>query len=289
MTLILGFATVLGLVFGGFVLSGGSFGVILHALPYEGMMIGGAAIGSFIIANSFATIKQSVAGIMKVMKGPKWKANDYLDLLSFMFELTTMVNTKGVNAAMSQLEDPHDSELFAKYPRIQKDHHVAHMISDLYRVESLGFTKPMEKEDLMDKQLKKHHHEVLAPAGAIQNMADALPAIGIVAAVLGVIKTMSSIDKPPEVLGGMIGGALVGTFLGVFLAYCLVNPIANRLKAIEDTDAAFLNVVRDIIIASSKGNKPVVAVEVGRAAIPTAMQPNFAEVEQVQTDIKNAS
>ncbi len=285
MTLILGFIIVMGMVFGGFTLAGGKFDIILHALPFEGMMIGGAAIGSFVIANSIPLIKQSGGGILKVMKGPKWKAADYTDLLSLMFELTKIYKVKGAVGLDPHMEDPKTSSVFSRYPKIQSDHHTVELITDTLRLVTLGFDDQYQVEDNIVKKLKKHHHEVLAPANAIQVMADGLPAIGIVAAVLGVIKTMASIDKPPAVLGGMIGGALVGTFLGVFLAYCLVGPIASRLTQIEEEDAAFLNVVRDIVIATLAGQPPQIAIEIGRGSVPTLMQPSFFEVEQSQKEI----
>ncbi|MBO9428455.1 flagellar motor stator protein MotA [Sulfitobacter sp. R18_1] len=285
MTLIVGFLVVLGMVFGGFMLAGGKFDIILHALPFEGMMIGGAAIGSFIIANSIPLIKQSLGGILKVMKGPKWKSQDYTDLLLLMFELTKIYKNKGAVGLDEHVEDPKSSEVFSRYPKIQGDHHAVELITDSFRMISMGFDDQFQVEDNINKKLKKHHHEVMAPAGALQVMSDGLPAIGIVAAVLGVIKTMASIDKPPAILGGMIGGALVGTFLGVFLSYCLVAPIASRLGQIEEDDSAFFNVIRDILIATVSGQPPAIAIELGRGAVPTNMQPNFYEIEQAQKEL----
>ncbi|NDV52817.1 flagellar motor stator protein MotA [Salipiger sp. PrR003] len=288
MTLIIGIIMVLGLVFGGFTLSGGKFDIITHALPYEGMMIGGAALGSFIIANSISLIKQSGAGTLKVAKGAKWKAQDYNDLLLMMFELTRLYKAKGPQGIDPHIEDPGSSDIFKKYPKILKDHHAMDLITDTFRSITLGLTDPMLVEEHIAKQLKKHHHEALAPANSIQVMADGLPAIGIVAAVLGVIKTMSSIDKPPAILGGLIGGALVGTFLGVFIAYCFVAPIAARLTQIEEEDAAFLNVIRDVIIATAQKLPPEIAIELGRGAIPSNMQPSFSDVEEAQNGVRNA-
>ncbi|SHI66888.1 chemotaxis protein MotA [Palleronia salina] len=282
MTLILGILIVFGLVFGGFMLSGGKMDIVIHALPYEGMMIGGGAIGAFVIANSFGVAKQSAKGIIRVIKGPQWKAQDYNDLLSLMYELARVYRQKGIVAMDPHVEDPHSSEIFQRYPKILKDHFAIDLITDSFRMVSMQFDDRYQMEDLINRKIKKHHHESLVPASAIQTMSDGLPAIGIVAAVLGVIKTMSSIDQPPEVLGKMIGGALVGTFLGVFLAYCMVAPIAGRLKQIEEEDGAFYAVIREVIVAIVSGHPPSVAVEIGRGNIPTVKQPDFSTVEEAQ-------
>jgi chemotaxis protein MotA len=285
MTLFLGLAMVFGLVFGGFILSGGKMDIVLHALPFEGMMIGGAAIGAMVIQNSISVIKKAGAGVVKVIKGPKWKGQDYNDLLSLMYELTRVYKSKGILALDDHIENPDSSEIFGRYPKIAKDHFSLDLIRDSFRMLSLQYDDKYGTEDIINRKIKKHHHEALEAAHAIQAMADGLPAIGIVAAVLGVIKTMSSIDQPPEVLGAMIGGALVGTFLGVFLAYCIVQPISGRLTQIEDEDGAFYHVIRDIFVAMVDGNPPNICVEIGRGNIPTRMQPDFYEVEAAQREL----
>ncbi|GGG67571.1 flagellar motor protein MotA [Salipiger pallidus] len=285
MTMLLGLALVFGLVFGGFMLSGGKMDIVLHALPFEGMMIGGAAIGAFVIANSMSVVKASAAGIVKVMKGPRWKAGDYSDLLKLMYELSRIYKTKGVLALDSHIESPGDSDIFKRYPRIMADHFAIDLIRDSFRMLSMQFDDRFATEDVINRKIRKHHHEAQAPVHAIQQVADGLPAIGIVAAVLGVIKTMSSIDQPPEILGGMIGGALVGTFLGVFLAYCMVQPVSGRLKQIEEEDGAFYLVIRDIFVAMVSDHPPNICVEIGRGNIPTRMQPDFYEVESAQKEL----
>lgn len=288
MTLFLGLAMVFGLVFGGFILSGGKMDIVLHALPFEGMMIGGAAIGAMVIQNSFSVIKSAGKGVGKVVKGPKWKGQDYNDLLALMYELTRIYKAKGILALDDHIENPDSSEIFQRYPKIAKDHFSLDLIRDSFRMLSLQYDDKYGTEDIINRKIKKHHHEALEAAHAIQAMADGLPAIGIVAAVLGVIKTMSSIDQPPEVLGAMIGGALVGTFLGVFLAYCIVQPISGRLTQIEDEDGAFYHVIRDIFVAMVEGNPPNICVEIGRGNIPTRMQPDFYEVEAAQRELPAA-
>ncbi|MDG4648663.1 flagellar motor stator protein MotA [Roseibacterium sp. SDUM158017] len=288
MFLIVGLLVVFGLVFGGFMLSGGKMDIVLHALPFEGMMIGGGSIGAFLIANSMTVIKDSVRGVMKVLKGPKWKREDYSDLLKLLFELTRLFKNKGMLELDPHIENPRDSEIFKRYPRILADHFAIDLITDSFRMLSMQFDDKFQTEEVMNRKLRKHHHETLAASKAIQTMADGLPAIGIVAAVLGVIKTMSSVDEPPEVLGKMIGGALVGTFLGVFLAYCMVAPISGRLKQIEDEDSAFYAIIRDVFVAMVAEHPPNICIEIGRGNIPTHMQPNFYQVESAQKELAAA-
>lgn len=285
MTLFIGLVMIFGMVFGGFMLSGGNMDIVLYALPYEGMMIGGASIGAFIIANSFGVVKSSAKGVLRVVKGPRWKAQDYNDMLDLMFELSRLYKTKGIVAMDEHIENPEGSAIFQRYPKLMKDHFITDLIADSFRMISMQFDDRFQMEDVINRKIKKHHHESLVSASAIQSMADGLPAIGIVAAVLGVIKTMSSIDKPPEILGAMIGGALVGTFLGVFLAYCMVQPIAGRLEQIEEEDGAIYTVIRDVIVAIVAGHPPSICIELGRGNIPTSKQPDFSAVEASQREL----
>ncbi len=277
---IIGVVLLFGLVFGSYVMSGGNMGVIIEAAPHELMAIVGAGVASFLISNSMTTIKATGGGFGKVFKGPKWKAADYTDLLSLLFVLTKTMKSKGVIAVESHIENPHDSTIFSKYPKINKDHFATNFICDTLRMMTMNLEDPHQVEDAMEKQMEKHHHEALRPAGALQSLADALPALGIVAAVLGVIKTMGAITEPPEVLGGMIGGALVGTFLGVFLAYGLVGPMAARLKDIVDEEASFYRIIQATLVAHLHGNAAQISVEIGRGNVPTGSQPSFAELEQ---------
>jgi chemotaxis protein MotA len=277
---IIGLVVLFGMVFGGFVLAGGHFDVILHALPFEMMMIGGAAIGATLIGNDLGTIKGIGGGVGKILGGPKWNKQDYQDLLTLMFTLTKLVKTKGVVALEPHIEKPEESSIFQKCPKILKDHFAVDFICDTLRMMTMSLEDPHQVENAMEKQLEKHHHEAQEPAHALQNLADALPALGIVAAVLGVIKTMSSITEPPEVLGGMIGGALVGTFLGVFLAYGLVGPLAARLKEVVDGDSAYYKIIQSVLVAHLHGNAAQISVEMGRVDIPTSAQPSFMEMEE---------
>jgi chemotaxis protein MotA len=282
---IIGLVLLFGLVFGSYLMSGGKLDVILHATPHEMMAIGGAGLASFLISNSMTTIKATAGGFGKIFGGPKWKAVDYTDLLSLLFLLTKTMKSKGVIALESHIEKPGESTIFSRYPKIMKDHFAVDLICDTLRMMTMNLEDPHQVEDAMEKQLEKHHHEALAPAGALQNLADALPALGIVAAVLGVIKTMGSITEPPEVLGGMIGGALVGTFLGVFLAYGIVGPMATRLKEVVEEEGAFHNIIRAVLVAHLHGNAAQISVEIGRGSVPSAAQPSFADLEQALTSM----
>ncbi len=280
MLVIVGFIVVLALVFGGYVLAGGKFAVIIHALPFELMMIGGAAVGSFMAGNQGLVIKATLKSFGTAIKGPHWKKQDYLDLLCLMFLLAKLMKTKGMIALEAHIEKPESSPLFGRFPNIVHDHFAIAFICDTLRMMTMSLEDPHQVEDAMEKQLEKHHHETLKSAQALQTMADGLPALGIVAAVLGVIKTMSSITEPPPILGKMIGGALVGTFLGVFLAYCIVAPFAVKLNQVYEEEAQFYHIIRDVLVAHLHGNAPQISVEIGRGSVPTHMQPTFYELEE---------
>ncbi len=284
---IIGIVLLFGLVFGSFIMSGGSLAPIIHAAPHELMAIGGAGVASFLIANSMTVVKGAGAGMGKVFAGPKWKASDYRDLLSLLFLLTKTMKSKGVIALESHIENPHDSTIFSRYPKIMKDHFAIDFICDTLRMMTMNLEDPHQVEDAMEKQLEKHHHEALAPAHAIQSLADALPALGIVAAVLGIIKTMGSISEPPEVLGEMIGSALVGTFLGVFLAYGLVAPFATRINQIVEEESAFYKIIQAVLVAHLHGNAAQISVEIGRGNVPSGSQPSFLELEEALSAIPN--
>ena len=286
---IIGIVVVVGMVFGGFALAGGHFDIIVAAMPFELMMIGGAAVGAFLIGNSGKTVMKTLGDFGKIIAGPKWKTQDYRDLLALLFQLTKTMKTKGVIALEVHIENPKDSAIFQNYPRIIKDHFATDFICDTLRMMTMNLEDPHQVEDAMETQLEKHHHEVAGPAHAMQNMADALPALGIVAAVLGIIKTMGAINSPPEVLGGKIGSALVGTFLGVFLAYGFVGPMAARLKEIYDEEHTFYTIIQAVLVAHLHGNAAQISVEIGRGSVPSSAQPTFMELEEALGSIEIAS
>jgi chemotaxis protein MotA len=279
MTSIAGFAFLVVMVFGGYMLAGGKFAIIIKALPFEMMMIGGAAIGAFMMANSMHDLKHTLGGFGKILKGPRFKKSDYTDLLSLLYYFVRLAQTKGAMALEPHIEKPEESPAFSNFPKIQKDHHATDLICDYLRMVGMNADDPHQIEDTMARELKKLKEEELHPSHAMQNIADALPALGIVAAVLGVIKTMASIDQPPAVLGGMIGGALVGTFLGIFLAYGMMGPLAARLKGVVEEEAAYYEVIRAVVVAHLHGNAPQVSVETGRKVAPSFLMPSFAETE----------
>jgi len=284
---IIGIVVLFATVFGSFLMSGGKMAVIIEAAPHELMAILGAGVAAFLISNSMTVIKATGGGFAKVFAGPKWKASDYRDLLSLLFLLTKTMKSKGVIALESHIEKPGDSSIFARYPRLTKDHFAIDFICDTLRMMTMNLEDPHQVEDAMEKQLEKHHHEALMPAHALQSMADALPALGIVAAVLGVIKTMGSITEPPEILGSMIGGALVGTFLGVFLAYGLVGPMATRLQNIVDEESTMYRIIQSVLVAHLHGNAAQISVEIGRGDVPSTAQPSFLEMEEALTAMPN--
>lgn len=284
---ILGIVIVLVMVFGGYILAGGKLGIILKSLPYEMMMIGGAAAGAFVISNDGATIKHSLKDLGRVFKGGTWKKADYQDLLCLLFTLIKIARNDPV-AIEAHIEAPAESPIFQAYPRILADKGAVNMICDTIRMGMLNFDDPHQLEDVLEKQLEGKLHHNLHSAHALQTMADGLPALGIVAAVLGVIKTMGSIDQPPEVLGKMIGGALVGTFLGVFLSYALVGPFASKIKALAEADHKFYELIRDTLVANLHRHAPQICVEVARQNMPSSIRPSFTEMEDALKNAKAA-
>ncbi len=278
---LIGIVVTFAMVFGSYVMGGGKFAIIMHAAPHEFMAIFGAAVGAFMLANKSNIIKATLKDLKKAFAGPKWKAQDYKDLLCVLFSILKLVRTKGMIALEQHIENPEQSAIFQQYPKIMHDHFAIELICDTLRMITMSFEDPHQVEDVMEKQLEKHHHETAAPQHAVQSMADGIPALGIVAAVLGVIKTMASISEPVEILGGMIGGALVGTFLGVFLAYGFIGPIAGKLGQVYDQDHQFYMIIRAVLISHLQGNAPQISVEIGRMNVPTVYQPSFQEMEQL--------
>lgn len=285
MLVIGGMLVTMGLVFGGFIWSGGAMGPIFHALPYEGMMIVGAGIGSFMTGNGGRVLKKAGAGFVKSMKGPKWKSEDYSDLLCLLFMLSKLIKTKGVIALEAHIEDPHESKIFNHVGKVKDDHHVVDFICDYFRMTTMNFDDPYQMEDVMLKDLEKHHHEESEGSHALAILGEAFPALGIVAAVLGIVKTMGSIDQPVEILGAMIGGALVGTFLGILISYTMAGPLAARLQQIIDEEGHIYDVMKDVIIAHLHGSAPQISAEIGRKAVPGAFQPSFYELDELLNEI----
>lgn len=284
----IGIVVTFAMVFGGYILAGGKLGVILHSLPYELMMIGGAAIGSFLLSNETAVIKQALSGIGRSLKGSRWHEADMQDVLCLLFQLLRIGRANPVELE-EHIENPSDSAIFRAYPRILADENAVTLICDTLRSASLNYDDPYQVEEMLSQRIGLMNEEAMHAPHALQNMADALPALGIVAAVLGVIKTMSAIDQPPEVLGKMIGGALVGTFLGVFLAYALVAPFAQRLGAVMKQDQAFYDVIKSVLVAGLHQHATNLCVEVGRQSAPEHVRPSFTALENALRELKRAA
>lgn len=280
-----GIAVVFVMVFGGYLLAGGKLAIILKSLPFEMIMIGGAALGAFLIGNDGAGAKHTLKDVGKVFKGPKWKQEDYRDLLCLLFELIRIAKQNPV-ALEEHIEAPGESAIFSKYPKIQADKESVDLICDTLRAATMNYDDPHQVEEVLEKRMEASLHHKLHSSHALQTIADGLRALGIVAAVLGVIKTMGSIDQPPEVLGKMIGGALVGTFLGVFLAYGLVGPFAARVKTVVEDDAHFHQLIREVLVANLHAHPTNICIEVGRQNTPTHIRPDFNDLEEALKSLK---
>ncbi len=278
MFFIIGFVVVIVSVLGGYVAMGGKLYVLWQ--PFELVIIGGAAVGAYVIANPPAVLKHTGHAFSKLMKGPKYNKDAYLELLSLLFTLFKLAKSKGMLILESHIENPFESELFQKFPIIYSNQHAMTFLCDYLRMMVLGAENPFEMETLMDEEISTHHLEEMHVSHAIQAVADGTPALGIVAAVLGVIKTMGSITEPPEVLGKQIGGALVGTFLGVLLAYGLFGPMASQLKAIAEAEIKYYQCIKVALLAHMQGNAPSVSVEFARKALLTEVRPTFYELEE---------
>jgi chemotaxis protein MotA len=259
--------------------------VILTALPGEFVIIFGCAVAAFLIANSSETIKGTLKYFSALAKPSAYNKADYVELLSMLFTVFKLARTKGWLALEQHIENSHDSELFARFPKFQHNHHALVFLCDYLRIISLGNENAFELEALMDMEIETIETHEGHPGHAVQAMADGIPALGIVAAVLGVIKTMASISEPPEVLGKMIGGALVGTFLGVWLSYAFVSPIAGAMTEKAHTEVMYYKCIKVAIIAFLNGSAPQVAVEFARKFLPHDVQPTFQELEEVLNEL----
>ena len=277
MFVIIGAVIVIGCVLGAFSVHG-DLRVLFQ--PVEFVIILGAAVGAFIIGNTKSNIKQVFKGLKRALKGPTFKKADYVELLSVLYQLFKLAKTKGMLALEQHVEKPDESTLFAQFPKFQKDHHAVEFLCDYLRMMTLGTENPNEVETLMDAELETHHNELHGASHAMQTMADGMPALGIVAAVLGVIVTMGSITEPPKVLGELIGAALVGTFFGVLVSYGFIAPLANAIKGVDEADAKYYQCMKAGLLAHMQGYPPAVSVEFARKVLLSTERPNFYEVEQ---------
>ncbi len=277
---IIGIIVLLVMVFGGFMLSGGALGPVMAAMPYEMLIIGGAAAGALVAGNSLDGLKALGTAMGKIFKGPKHDKQDHVDAIALTTQLMRMLKNDGPVALESHLEDPANSTVFSAYPNLLKNEALIALICDTLTllVVSSGTLETHAVEEVMDNAMKTHFHEMHEPQHNLQTLSDALPALGIVAAVLGVVKTMGSIAKPPEILGKMIGAALVGTFLGVLLAYGIVGPLAGRLKQVLEQDEQIFHAVKQVIIASLYGHPQPLVVESARSGLGHTVRPGLNEL-----------
>jgi chemotaxis protein MotA len=279
MFVIIGWIVVLGCVFGVFIAHGGNIGVVLHALPFEMLTIGGATLGAFLANNQMKVVKATLKGLGACFKGSKYNKARYMDLMALMFDILQKARKEGLMAIEGDVENPHESAIFKKYATVGHDHHVVEFITDYLRMMVSGNLNAHEIESLMDSEIDTHHHEEHAAVAAIQRVAGGLPAFGIVAAVLGVVNTMGSVGQPPAVLGGMIGSALVGTFLGILLAYAFAEPLAGLLEQKVEESGKELQCIKTTLLASMQGYNPATAIEFGRKVLYSTDRPSFSELE----------
>jgi chemotaxis protein MotA len=279
MFVIIGYVVALGCIFGAYIVHGGNIGVILHALPTELLAIMGGALGAFTVTNQPKVLKATAGALPGLLKNSKYSKARYMELMALLFDILQKARKEGLMSIEKDVEEPASSPLFRKYATVGSDHHVVEFITDYLRMMVSGNLNAHEIESLMDSEIETHHHEQHAPVAALTRLAGALPAFGIVAAVLGVVNTMGSVGQPPAVLGGMIGSALVGTFLGILLAYCIVEPLGGLLEQKNDEGTKELQCIKTTLLASMQGYAPQVAVEFGRKVLYSADRPTFAELE----------
>jgi chemotaxis protein MotA len=275
---IVGILIVLGSVLGGFLMEKGKLPVLLQ--PSEFVTIAGAALGTVLAANPIRIVKGIATGVIGVLKGNAVPEKRYIESLKMLFEVFTKARKEGLVAIESDIEEPDKSPIFSKYPTFLADHHVTAFVCDTLRMAVTGGVKPFDLDQMMELDLEVHHHTALAPTQALTSMADALPGLGIVAAVLGIVITMGALGGPPAEIGRKVAAALVGTFLGILLCYGVIGPLAaNMAKAVEEKHA-YYGVLRTTMLAFIKGTAPIMAVEIGRRAIPEYVRPKFTDMER---------
>jgi chemotaxis protein MotA len=278
MFVIIGFLVVLGAVVGGYLMEHGHIAVLVQ--PAELLIIGGAGIGTVLVANPLHILKRIVAGVLGALKSSRFSKKHYLESLKMCYELLNKARKEGLLGLESDVEQPEKSPLFAKYPSFLKDHHTRDFVCDTLRMAITGGIDPFDLDQMIDIDMEVSHHENAQPIAALSTMADALPGLGIVAAVLGVVITMGSLGGPPEEIGQKVAAALVGTFLGILLCYGFVGPLAANMAKSAEEEHQYHQVLRVLLLAFIKGNAPIQALEFGRRAIPGRVRPTFQEMEK---------
>ena len=265
-------------VLGGYVALGGKLMVLWQ--PFEVVIICGSALGAYMIANPKSVLAKIGSALVQILKGPRHTKESYLELLSLLYAIFRLSKSKGMLVLEQHVENPEESELFSKFPQFFADKHALGFVCDYLRMMVMGSDNPYEMETLIDEEIEIHHTEHMSLSDAVRTVGDGLPALGIVAAVLGVIHTMGSITEPPEVLGKLIGGALVGTFLGVLLSYGFVSPMADALKAVYDSENKYYQCIKVGLLAHMQGYAPSVSIEFARKVLFSNVRPTFYEVEE---------
>jgi chemotaxis protein MotA len=278
MFVIIGYVVVLGSVFGGFAMAGGHLAALFQ--PLELLMIGGGALGAFFVGNTQKAVKATMKGLPLVFKGAKYTKETYMELMALLYELLSKIRKEGLMSIEGDVENPDQSPIFSKYPKVASDHHLVEFLTDYLRIMVSGNLNAMEIENLMDVEIETHHHEELVPAHTIAKLGDGMPAFGIVAAVMGVVHTMESVGAPPAELGMLIAHALVGTFLGILLAYGFVGPLSTVLEQKADESTKMFQTIKVTLLANLNGYAPVMAVEFGRKVLNSTERPTFAELEE---------
>lgn len=279
MFVIVGFLIVIGAILGGYTLEKGPLLVLFQ--PAELVIIGGAAIGTILIANPIALVKRLLRDIGRAFTGGGFNQAFYLDNLKLLNDLFQHARKQGLAKLEADVDEPDKSPVFSKYPDFLKNHHALHFVCDTLRMFISGGVDPFEIDQMMELDMEVHHHEAAEPVAALSNMADALPGLGIVAAVLGVVITMGAIGGPPEEIGHKVAAALVGTFLGILLCYGFLGPLAARMSRVNAAEASYYHVMRVGILAFIKGTAPIMAVEFARRAVPSSVRPTFQELENL--------
>jgi chemotaxis protein MotA len=282
MLAIVGIVIVFACVLGGFLMEKGKPAVLVQ--PAELVTIGGAAIGTILAANPMHILKKMLGGLMGILKGSRFSKKRYVETLKMMFDLFAKSRKEGAIAIEGDVEDPEKSPIFSKYPAFLHDHHARDFVCDTMRMAITGGVNAFDVDQMMDLDMEVHHHSASAPNQALNSVADALPGLGIVAAVLGVVVTMGSLGGPPEEIGHKVAAALVGTFLGILMCYGVLGPLAANMSKTVDEEHTFYSVLRVVMLAFIKGTSPIMAVEIGRRAIPGHARPSFAEVEKACRD-----
>lgn len=281
--ILVGLFIVIMSVFGGYVAMGGHLIVLMQ--PFELVIIGGAGIGAFVIGNPKSVLSQSGKALKDAFKGETFSKQDYLELLTLLYTIFKLAKNKGMLELETHIENPHESSIFSNFPKFLSKHEAVTFLCDYMRMITMGSENSHQLETLMDEEIEVHHHEKNQLVAAYQTMGDSFPALGIVAAVLGVIKTMGAINQPPEVLGKLIGGALVGTFLGILLSYGFVGPLAMVMKVIYDGESKYFLCMKAGILAYVNGYAPAIAVEFARKSLDTHFRPTFYELEKAVSDL----